>query len=60
MTLLSSTGKVPASDAKTTVSSSITKYLAGLNPFLSNVAPICLPSVKARAAGPSQGSIIAA
>ena len=58
ITLLSSTGSVPASEAKTTVSSSDTKYLAGLNPFLSSVAPIFFPSVKAIAAGPSQGSII--
>ena len=33
---------------------------AGLSPFRSKVAPICLPSVNANAAGPSQGSIIAA
>ncbi len=33
------------------------KYLAGLKPFLSKVAPICLPSEKATAAGPSHGSI---
>ena len=47
---------VGISEDKTILSSSVIKYLAGLSPFLSRVAPICFPSVKATAAGPSQGS----
>ena len=37
-------------------SSEVIKYLAGLRPFLSKVAPILLPSVNATADGPSHGS----
>ncbi|CAB4341150.1 unannotated protein [freshwater metagenome] len=49
--------KTPASDARTTNPSSVTQNLEGLKPFLSNTAPICLPSVKVTHAGPSHGSI---
>ena len=41
----------------TKISSFVREYLDGLQPFLSRVAPITLPSVKATEAGPSQGSI---
>ena len=54
--LFSGTLSTPISEDKTILSSSVIKYLAGLSPFLSKVAPICFPSVKATAAGPSQGS----
>ena len=55
--LFSGYGRTPVSDDKTILPSFVVKYLAGLSPFLSKVAPICLPSVNAIAAGPSQGSI---
>ena len=45
------------SEDNKTVPSSVIKYLEGLKPFLSRIAPIFLPSVKHIAAGPSQGSI---
>ena len=53
-------GSTPASDASTTRSSSVIRYLAGRSPLRSSVAPIWRPSVNAIAAGPSHGSIIAA
>ena len=53
----SSTGNKPISEAKINLLSLVKRYLAGLKPFLSKSAPICLPSVNAMFAGPSQGSI---
>ena len=50
-------GKTPTSEDIITKSSLVTTYLAGLKPFLSSVAAICIPSVNAIAAGPSHGSI---
>ena len=50
-------GSTPVSDAIITRSSFVTQYREGLNPFLSSVAPIILPSVNEIDAGPSHGSI---
>ena len=50
--------KTPISEDITTFPFFVTVYLEGLNPFLSNKAPIKLPSVNGTDAGPSQGSII--
>ena len=55
---LGSTGSAPVSEAIITRSSEVTQYLDGLSPFLSNVAPIILPSVNEIDAGPSHGSIM--
>ena len=58
--LVSSTGSTPTSEAMMTLSSSVMTKRAGRRPLRSSVAPIWRPSVKAIAAGPSQGSIRAA
>ena len=47
----------PTSLASTTSPSSVTQYRAGRRPLRSSTAPTTVPSVKAMAAGPSQGSI---
>ena len=47
----------PTSEAINTIPSFVIQYLAGLNPFLSSIAPMVIPSVNATAAGPSHGSV---
>ncbi len=50
-------GSTPVSEAMISRSSVVTSQRAGRSPLRSSVAPITRPSVKAIAAGPSQGSI---
>ena len=57
-TFLGSISTTPVSEDITTYPSLVTVYLDGLRPFLSNKAPIYLPSVNGIEAGPSQGSIM--
>ena len=52
-----SIGRIPASDPSTTSPSSVSTQRPGRRPLRSSVAPITRPSVKAIAAGPSQGSM---
>ena len=49
--------KTPASEASTTHPSLVVSQRPGRRPLRSSVAPITRPSLKATAAGPSQGSI---
>ena len=53
----SGTSNTPVSEASTTQPSLVTSQRPGRRPLRSSVAPITRPSVKATAAGPSQGSI---
>ena len=50
----------PTSEASTTSPLRVTTQRPGRRPFLSRMAPTFVPSLKAMAAGPSQGSITAA
>ena len=50
------TSITPVSDANTTQPSFVTSQRPGRRPFRSSVAPMTRPSLKATAAGPSQGS----
>ena len=52
-----SIGTTPTSEARTTRPSSVTHQRAGRRPLRSSTAPTWVPSEKATAAGPSQGSM---
>ena len=56
-TLDGSMSSTPTSLASTTSPSLLTQYRAGRRPLRSRTAPTTVPSEKAMAAGPSQGSI---
>ena len=58
-TSLGGMSRTPVSEARTKSPSFLKVQRAGLRPFLSNAAPAVTPSVKAKAEGPSQGSISA-